>query len=66
MKLMLAVISVALLLSACGKLGAGGVANRVFGNWAEVRLPKDCVAKNIAGEEASGVIVLCEDGRIFH
>lgn len=63
------IITIAILcfgLVACGKLGAGGITAQAFGNWAAVKLPDGCVAKQIAGEESTGVIVLCEDGRVFH
>lgn len=57
---------VILALSACDKVGAGGVISQAFGNWAEVKLPEGCRAKQISAEQGSGVAVLCEDGRIFH
>ncbi|HTK84180.1 MAG TPA: hypothetical protein VL625_03755 [Patescibacteria group bacterium] len=53
-------------IAGCGKIGAGGAVNQLMGNWAEVKLPADCKVKQIAGEEESGVIILCEDGRVFH
>ena len=53
-------------LAGCGKLGVSGTVNQMVGDWAEVKLPAGCTPKQIAGEEGSGVIVLCEDGRIFH
>lgn len=62
----ISLILAAVLLSSCGKLGISGIASQVVGNWAEVKLPLGCVAKQVAGEEGSGVIVLCEDGRVFH
>ena len=54
------------LLSGCDKIGVSGTIDHVFGNWAEVKLPAGCQPKQIAGEEGSGVILLCQDGRIFH
>lgn len=53
-------------LSACDKVGVGGAMSQVFGNWAEVKLPPGCVAKQVSAEEGNGVAVLCEDGRVFH
>ena len=64
--LIICVLITAVALTACDKIGGTGTLNQMVGNWAEVKLPKGCVAKQIAGEEGSGVIVLCEDGRIFH
>lgn len=55
-----------LLLTGCGKVGVGGSVNQLVGNWAEVKLPTGCAAKQVAGEEGNGVVVLCEDGRVFH
>jgi hypothetical protein len=46
-------------LSACDKPPAGG-------KWAEVKPPPDCKVKQIASEEVKSVVVLCEDGRVFH
>ena len=61
------VCAVALLaLGGCGKVGVFGSVSQTFGNWAEVTLPPGCKAKQIAGEEGNGTIVLCEDGRLFH
>ena len=49
-------------LSACDqRTGAQAV-----GAWAEIKLPPDCKAKQIASEVRGGVAVLCEDGRVFH
>lgn len=60
-------LAVALLcLAGCGKVGLGGQISQGLGNWAQVRLPDGCVAKQVAAEEGSGVAVLCEDGRVFH
>lgn len=59
-------IACGVLLAACGKVGVGGYWSQAVGNWAEVRLPAGCVPKLIAGEEGNGVIVYCEDGRLFH
>lgn len=55
-----------LLLSGCGKLGFSGHVSQMFGNWAEVKLPDGCKARQISAEEGSGVAILCEDGRVFH
>ena len=55
-----------LTLAGCGKIGVGGTMKQLVGDWAQVTLPDGCKAKQIAGEEGNGVIVLCEDGRIFH
>lgn len=55
-----------LLLTGCGKVGVSGTFNRLAGNWAQVTLPPDCKAKQIAADEHGGVSVLCEDGRVFH
>lgn len=66
MKITILGVGAALLLTGCGKLEVGGTISQAFGNWAEVRLPDGCVAKQVAGEESNGVIVLCEDGRVFH
>lgn len=57
---------VALMLAGCQKVGVGGVLNQLKGDWAEVHLPKDCIAKQISAEENAGVAVLCMDGRVFH
>lgn len=53
-------------LSACGKMGAGGLISQMAGNWAEITLPVGCKAKQIAASSDAGVAVLCEDGRVFH
>jgi len=67
MKIRIAVISASILLfSGCNKLGSGGVMAQIAGDWAQVKLPQGCVAKQIAAESGSGVAVLCEDGRVFH
>lgn len=55
-----------LALAGCGKTGVGGAFAQAVGDWAEIKLPDGCTPKLIAGEEGNGVIVLCEDGRIFH
>lgn len=57
---------IAISLVACGKYGTAGMASRIIGNWAQVNLPSNCVAKQVAAESESGVVVLCEDGRVFH
>lgn len=59
-------ILLCLTLSACDKVGVGGTINRAFGSWAQVTLPPNCAAKQIAADEHGGVSVLCEDGRVFH
>ena len=56
----------AVALAGCGKLGVSGEIQQLEGNWAQVKLPDGCKVKQVAGEESSGVIVLCEDGRVFH
>jgi hypothetical protein len=53
-------------LTGCGKVGISGKFNHALGNWAQVNLPEGCIVKQVAGEEGQGVIVLCEDGRVFH
>jgi hypothetical protein len=53
-------------LTGCDKLGVNGVVSQAVGNWAEVKLPAGCAAKQIVAEEHTGVAVLCEDGRVFH
>lgn len=55
-----------LVLAGCGKIGITGAIDQAVGNWAELRLPAGCVAKQISVEHDSGVAVLCEDGRVFH
>lgn len=66
MRIALIVVLLAVGLSACGKVGIGGSISHTFGNWAEVAMPDGCKPKQIAAEEGNGVVVLCEDGRIFH
>jgi len=66
MKKLTVILVLAMALGACGKLGVGGTLAQAAGNWAEVRLPAGCVPKQVAAEEGSGVVVLCEDGRVFH
>jgi hypothetical protein len=62
-----AVLALLLLtLTGCGKLGVSGTVGKAFGDWAEVKLPSGCVAKQISAEEQGGVAVLCEDGRVFN
>lgn len=53
-------------LGGCAKYGAGGVFQQMKGDWAQVRLPQGCKVRQIAAEEGAGVVVLCEDGRVFH
>lgn len=53
-------------LTGCGKLGVNGTVNQALGNWAQVNVPDGCVPKQIAAENDSGVVLLCEDGRLFH
>lgn len=62
----LLIVAVSLALAACDKYGGTGAIQHALGNWASVNLPAGCVAKQIAAEEHGGVVVLCEDGRIFH
>ena len=64
--LMIAIGALLVALAACGKLGDGGVMNKIVGNWAQVNLPSGCAAKQIAAEEHGGVAILCEDGRVFN
>ncbi len=66
MKRVLIIAALMLPLVGCGKVGVGGSVKQIFGDWAEVKLPDGCRAKQISAEESSGVAVLCEDGRIFH
>lgn len=60
------IVGILLSLAACGKLGISGIASQALGDWAEVKLPPGCAVKQVAAEESSGVVVLCEDGRVFH
>lgn len=60
------IVVICLSLAGCGKLGIGGHISQLVGNWAEVKLPDGCKAKQVSAEEGSGVAVLCEDGRVFH
>jgi len=62
----IAIVIACVILAGCGKIGVGGTISQAFGNWAEVKLPPGCKPKLIAGEEGNGVIVYCEDGRLFH
>ncbi len=55
-----------LILGGCGKYGVQGHINHLIGDWAPVNLPQGCDVSRIAGEEGSGVIILCKDGRVFH
>lgn len=64
-KLIMAAL-LALILAGCGKMGGSGTIHQAFGNWAELKLPKDCVPKQIASSSDIGVALLCEDGRLFH
>lgn len=66
MRTLLVMTVAAVLLAGCDKYGVSGNISQLTGNWAEVRLPDGCVAKQIAAEESSGVVVLCQDGRVFH
>lgn len=66
MRTKLAILAMALVLTGCDKMGASGIVNQTFGNWAEIKLPDGCVAQQIASSSDSGVAVLCEDGRVFH
>lgn len=65
-RLVSAIALLSVTLAGCDKYGGGGRLNQLLGNWTEVKLPDGCVAKQIAAEHVSGVVVLCEDGRIFH
>ncbi len=53
-------------LMGCDKMGVQGVINRNLGNWAEINLPENCVPAQIASSSDAGVVVLCQDGRLFH
>lgn len=53
-------------ISGCQKLGVSGHILQLVGDWAQVRLPPGCIPKQVAAEEGGGVVVLCEDGRVFH
>lgn len=66
MKKTIVVVTMCLMLGACGKLGFTGKLSHMVGNWVQVNLPADCVAKQISAEEGAGVAVLCADGRVFH
>lgn len=61
-----ALLIASLLLCGCQKLGVSGHLSQLVGDWAQVKLPPDCKAKQISAEEGTGVAVLCEDGRVFH
>ena len=65
MKKIIVCAAALLALGGCGKIGFEGAVSQALGNWAEVQLPPGCKAKQIAGEEGNGTIVLCEDGRLF-
>lgn len=60
------ICAAALSVAGCSKYGATGSIDHAIGDWAQLNLPKGCVAKQIAVEGTSGVAVLCEDGRVFH
>lgn len=53
-------------LTGCDKMGVQGIINQNLGNWAEIRLPENCVPSQIASSSDAGVVVLCKDGRLFH
>lgn len=59
-------ICIAFAMTSCAKIGVMGHISHAFGNWAQVNLPDNCVPKQVAAEEGSGVVVLCADGRVFH
>lgn len=62
--ILIATMSVAL--AGCGKIGVSGRIDHLIGNWAPVSLPDGCAVKQIAAEESvSGVVILCQDGRVF-
>lgn len=50
----------------CAKYGVSGCASQAVGDWAEARPPTGCKPKQIAAEANAGVVILCDDGRIFH
>lgn len=60
----LALLLVALV--GCGKVGVGGTVKQFVGDWAQVRVPDGCKPKQISAEADNGVVILCEDGRVFH
>jgi len=60
------IIVVCVMLAGCNKMGLSQHIDRFIGNWVPMNLPAGCVAKQIAAEEHGGVVVLCEDGRVFH
>ena len=65
MNKIVALMVVALSLTGCAKVGVSGKLNQLVGDWAEVHLPDGCVAKQVAASQHE-VVVLCEDGRVFH
>lgn len=66
MKKAIVITGIVLMLAGCGKVGVGGAISQAVGNWAEIKLPAGCKARQISAEEGNGVAVLCEDGRVFH
>jgi len=54
-----------LLIAGCSKYGMSGCVNHEMGNWTQATPPTGCKVKQIAAEESGGVVILCEDGRIF-
>jgi len=60
------ILALALGLAGCGKLGVSGHIAHAMGDWAPVDMPSGCAPKQIAASEgASGIAVLCADGRVF-
>lgn len=60
------VLLACLLCFGCAKYGLSGCASQALGDWAEVAPPPGCKVRQIAAEPNAGVVVLCDDGRIFH
>jgi hypothetical protein len=46
--------------------GCTDQATAALNGWREVPLPEGCVAKQVARSGTYMVIVLCQDGRVFH
>lgn len=50
----------------CAKYGVGGCAQQAIGDWVEVKIPAGCRVTQIAAEGNAGVVILCDDGRVYH
>lgn len=51
-----------------GFVGCGGVSGetpQAESDWIAVNFPEGCKVKQLAGVEGLGIILLCEDGRVF-